>query len=191
LRIGEVTALKFTSLDFQTKTIDISAALDCATRKQITPKSNRGVAPLPMSSALEKHLCNWIEKKYRPNAETNPEGYIFTNSKGRPYLSDNVVRYGVHRAMGRPGIKAPKGVHIGAHCFRHGVTTSLLESGTPIHIVTRLMRHSDSRVALDHYAHIVSDADRKESEKLSLKIEQNISQLESDSKMESGAARTA
>ena len=65
------------------------------------------------------------------------------------------------------GIRTPKGVHVGVHCFRHGVTTSLLESGTPIHIVTKLMRHGDSKVTLDHYAHIVSDADRKESEKLS------------------------
>jgi integrase len=72
-----------------------------------------------------------------------------------------------------------------------GVTTGLLESGTPIHIVTKLMRHSDSRVTLNHYAHVVSDVDRKESEKLSLKIEQNIAQLESDSELESGAARTA
>ena len=144
-----------------------------------------------MSPTLEKHLRNWIEKEYRPNAATNPEGYLFTNSKGRPYLSDNVVRYGVHRAMDRLGIKTPKGIHVGVHCFRHGVTTSLLESGTPIHIVTKLMRHSDSRVTLNHYAHVVSDVDRKASEKLSLKIEQNIAQLESDSELESGGARTA
>lgn len=190
LRIGEITALKIISLDFQRKTIDISAALDYATRKEITPKSNRSAAPLPMSPTLEKHLRNWIEKKYRPNAEINPEGYLFTNSKGLPYLSENVVRYGVHRAMDRLGIKAPKGVHVGVHRFRHGVTTGLLESRTPIHIVTKLMRHGDSRVTLNHYAHVVSDVDRKESEKLSLKIEQNIAQLESDSELESGSART-
>jgi integrase len=46
-------------------------------------------------------------------------------------------RYGIHRAMSRLGIQTPKGVHIGVHCFRHGVTTSLLESGTPIHINDR------------------------------------------------------
>jgi site-specific recombinase XerC len=42
------------------------------------------------------------------------------------------VRCGVHRTMERLGITTPKGAHIGVHCFRHGVTTSLLESGTPI-----------------------------------------------------------
>jgi integrase len=187
LRIGEVTALKVASLDFRRKTIDITAALDYATRKEITPKSENSAAPLPMSRFLEKHLREWIEKQYKPN----PEGYLFTNSVGRPYPSDNVIKFGLHRAMTRLKIDTPKGVHVGVHCFRHGVTTSLLESGTPIHIVTRLMRHGDSKVTLAHYAHVTSDADRRESEKLSLRIEQSIAQLESGSELESDSAETA
>jgi integrase len=187
LRIGEVTALKTISLDFKRKTIDITAALDYATRRESTPKSESSAAPLHMSQLLETHLRDWIEEYYRANSE----GYLFTNSNSRPYLSDNVVRYGIHRAMGRLGIHTPKGVHVGVHCFRHGVTTSLLESGTPIHIVTKLMRHGDSKVTLDHYAHIVSDADRRESEKSSVKIGQSMAQLESDSELESTHSKTA
>lgn len=56
---------------------------------------------------------------------------------------------------------------VGIHCFRHGVTSELLESGTPIHVVTRLMRHADSNVTLEHYAHILGDAERVASEKFS------------------------
>jgi integrase len=173
--------LKTISLDFKRKTIDITAALDYATRRESTPKSESSAAP------LHTHLRDWIEEYYRANSE----GYLFTNSNSRPYLSDNVVRYGIHRAMGRLGIHTPKGVHVGVHCFRHGVTTSLLESGTPIHIVTKLMRHGDSKVTLDHYAHIVSDADRRESEKSSVKIGQSMAQLESDSELESTHSKTA
>jgi len=82
----------------------------------------------------------------------------------------------------------PKGVHVGIHCFRHGVTTELLEQGVPIHVVTRLMRHGDSKVTLDHYAHIIGDAERVASERLSSKIG---AQLESGSELESTKARTA
>jgi hypothetical protein len=60
------------------------------------------------------------------------------------------------------------------------VTSELLESGTPIHVVTRLMRHADSNVTLEHYGHIVGDAERVASEKFSQRIGQNIAQLESD-----------
>jgi hypothetical protein len=43
-----------------------------------------------MSQLLDKYLRDWIANSYRPN----PECYLFTNSVGRPYLSDNVVKYG-------------------------------------------------------------------------------------------------
>jgi integrase len=97
IRIGEVTALKVSSLDFRPKLIQITAALDYATRKEGTPKSGPSAAPVCMSDLLTKHLHAWLAKHYRPNAD----GYLFTNSKGKSYLSDNVVKYGVHRAMAK------------------------------------------------------------------------------------------
>jgi integrase len=184
LRIGEVTALKVSSLDFRRKLIHVTSALDYATRKEGTPKSGSSAAPVCMSELLTKHLRDWLTKHYKANAD----GYLFTNSKGKPYLSDNVVKYGIHRAMAKLGIKTAKGVHVGIHCFRHGVTSELLESGTPIHVVTRLMRHADSNVTLEHYAHIIGDAERVASEKFSRRIGQSITQLESNSELESNSA---
>jgi len=181
LRIGEVTALKVGSLDFRRKLIHITAALDYATRKESTPKSDESAAPVCMSELLAKHLHDWLDKRYKPNAE----GYLFINCMGKPFRSASVVRHGVHRAMAKLGIETPKGVHVGIHCFRHGVTSELLESGTPIHIVTRLMRHADSNVTLQHYAHILGDAERVASEKLSDKIGV---QLESGPELESNSA---
>lgn len=181
LRIGEVTALKVSSLDFRRKLIHITGALDYATRKESTPKSDNSAAPICMPELLSKHLRDWIDKHYKPNAD----GYLFINSQGRPYASRKVVRYGVHRAMTKLGIETPKGVRVGFHCFRHGVTTELLESGTPIHVVTRMMRHGDSKVTLDHYAHIVGDAERVASERLSDKLQV---QLESEIQLESNPA---
>lgn len=64
----------------------------------------------------------------------------------------------------------------------------LLEAGTPIHVVTRMMRHGDSKVTLEHYAHVVGDAERVASERLSHKIE---AQLESEPEMESASIKTA
>ena len=47
------------------------------------------------------------------------------------------------------------------------------------------MRHADPSVTREHYAHIVGDAERLASEKFSQRIGQNITQLESDSELES------
>jgi hypothetical protein len=51
-----------------------------------------------------------------------------------------------------------------------------------------MMRHGGSKVTLDHYAHIVGDAERIASERFSRKIE---AQLESDSNLESDSVKTA
>jgi integrase len=87
--------------------------------------------------------------------------------------------------MDKLGIERPKGVHVGVHCFRHGVTSELLESGTPIHVVSRIMRHGGSKVTLDHYAHIIGTSERDAAEKFSNRIEKNLIQLESTAEMES------
>ena len=94
-----------------------------------------------MPELLEKYLHNWVEKHYRPN----PNGYLFLNSKDRPFISDNVIRYGVHKTMAKLGIaRPPGGVHV--------------------------MRHGDPHVTLAHYAHVIVDAERVASEKFSQRI---------------------
>jgi integrase len=103
-RIGEVTALKVSGLDFKRKLIHITGALDYATRKEGTPKSDNSAAPVCMSELLTKHLRDWLTEHY----QLNIDGYLFTNSRGKPFLSDNVVKYGVHRAMAKLGIEMRK-----------------------------------------------------------------------------------
>jgi hypothetical protein len=95
------------------------------------------------------------------------------------------VEYGIHRAMAEPGIETPKGAHVGFLCFRYGAPSWQLASGTPINVVTRHMRHADSRVTLEHYAHIVGDIVRIA---FSERIGQNITQSESDTELESTSA---
>jgi hypothetical protein len=55
-------------------------------------------------------------------------------------------------------------------------------------LVTRLMRHRDSQVILNHQAHIIGNAERVASEDLSRKIE---AQLESEPEMESTSVKAA
>jgi integrase len=186
LRIGEVTALRISSLDFKRKVIHIDAALDYATRREITTKSDKSCVSIPMPELLERHLKDWLENRCTPNSE----GYLFINTKNRPYLSDNVVKYGVHRTMDKLRIPRPTGIRVGVHCFRHGASSELLDLGTPINVVTRLMRHSDSKTTLDNYAHSVRNSERVASERLSKKIEEAMAQLESTPEMESTPLQT-
>jgi integrase len=185
LRIGEVTALKISGLDFERRVIYIAASLDYATRKDGTTKNRKSTASVPMPELLERHLRYWLANHHAPNSE----GYLFVNSKGRPYLSD-FVRKQVHKAMAAAGIPRPKGARVGIHAFRHGASSELLDEGVPLSVVTRLMRHSDSKTTLDNYAHSLRNSERAASERLAKKIEQKLGQLESTPEMESTPVKT-
>jgi hypothetical protein len=58
-------------------------------------------------------------------------------------------------------------------------------SGLGISCTASGMRHADSKVTLEHYAHIVGDAGRVASVKFSQRLGQNINQFASDVQLES------
>ena len=103
--------------------------------------------------------------------------FLFTNRNGRPYSIGKVKEYGLWPAQDAAGIK-----RTGLHAFRRGHSSELLEAGAAPGVVQRQLRHSDARVTLEHYSHVVGDAQRFAVNGLATLIEQQIqSQLESNS----------
>ena len=47
------------------------------------------------------------------------------------------------------------------HAFRHMAASELLEHGASPSVVQRQMRHSDSRITLEKYGHMIGDAQRR------------------------------
>jgi len=48
----------------------------------------------------------------------------------------------------------------GFHAFRHGVATTLIDRGASITTVGAQLRHSDPRITLGLYAHVVPQSQR-------------------------------
>jgi site-specific recombinase XerD len=102
-----------------------------------------------------KHLKS---KHYRENSL----GVLFANRRLRPY-SDNKLR----EKRLRPLLKSLGMKAVGFHAVRHGVASELINSGTPITVVRDQMRHSDVRVTLGIYGHVIGNAQRKAVDSLS------------------------
>ena len=47
------------------------------------------------------------------------------------------------------------------HAFRHMAASELLDQGTSPSVVQRQMRHSDSRITLEKYGHVIGEAQRR------------------------------
>jgi integrase len=155
VRAGELLALKVSDLDFDRKTVSISRSADDNTRQLRETKTRKSTAVLPLPSALEAVLRYYLKDHWKANAP----GLLFPNRKGtRPRSRDNVVKYGLHRALKALGIPTKD---TGLHAFRHGLATELADASAPLPVLQKQMRHADVRTTLRIYSHLVSDTHRE------------------------------
>jgi integrase len=159
-RAGEVLALKRSDLDFDKRVIRIRRTLDHATRKTHSPKSRSSSADLPMPEALEKRLRTFLASHWRENVAD----LLFCNSKGKPMQRDKVA-YKLQDTLKELGIEKAA-----LHAFRHMAASELIENGVAPSVVQRQMRHSDPRITLQKYAHVIGDAQRRAVESLAGRV---------------------
>jgi integrase len=160
LRVGEVLALRVSDLDFEQKLIRVRQSLDSATRKVQACKSNASSADVPMPPQLEVRLLRHLAKGH------SESGLLFFNGNGRRYSANKLREKQLHPLLVRLGI--PRG---GFHAARHGAASEMLDQGVAPTVVQKQMRHSDARITLGIYGHVVGNAQREAVEKHAERIE--------------------
>ena len=161
LRIGEVLALRISDVDFVRKIIRVRRSVDVATRKVQTVKSTASSADHPMPSQLEARLRGFLQTHGR---KSDP---LLVNRRGRPFSANKLRETVLHPLLVKLGI--PKG---GFHSMRHGAASALIADGATPAVVQKQLRHSDARITLGVYAHVVGSQQRDAVEKRSARIEQ-------------------
>ncbi len=130
LRVSEATKLKKIDLRFEEGILYL---------RQAKGKKDRTVSlPSSVSCRLEAYLA--------ARDDTNP--YVFDSARGG-HLTTMSIQKIVKFAAKKAGIK--KNVH--PHTLRHSYATHLLENGTDIRIIQRLLGHTDVRTT-EIYTHI-------------------------------------
>lgn len=150
MRIGEVLALRSEDLDFKRKLINVR----CSTYggQLCTPKSAASIADLPMPSALETRLQTYLASSHY---RKNDLGLLFVNRRGRPYSANKLREKKLRPLLCL--LEMPLG---GFHGFRHAVATEMIDSGAPITVVQAQLRHSDARITLGLYGHVIPESQR-------------------------------
>jgi integrase len=148
LRVGEVVGLQKADLDFDRRIIHVRRSAWYG--KVQTVKSKASQAPVVMADALAtllgEYLATWKE---------NPEGFLFLNRNKRPYAANKVVEYGLWPVLDK--LKIPR---CGMHAFRHAHASLLMDVGANPTVTKDQMRHSDARITLGVYSHVIGDSQR-------------------------------
>jgi integrase len=160
LRIGEVLALRVGDVDFTRKIIRVRQSVDAATRNIQAVKSNASSADVPMPVNLEARLRDYIQ------ARKCTTDLLFLNKRGRPFSANKLREKALHPLLDKLGI--PRG---GFHSMRHGAASALLADGVTPAVVQKQLRHSDARITLGIYGHVVGNQQRDAVEQRSARIE--------------------
>jgi integrase len=161
MRAGELLALTVADLDFQKKEIRVNKSSDDRTREIRLPKTKCSVAQLPMPSALEPVLREYI-LRWTPNER----GLLFATKDGlRPRSRDNVVKNGLKPILRKLGLPVQD---CGLHAFRHGLATELTDASVPLTVLQNQLRHADIKTTLRLYAHAIPKSQRDAIEMISL-----------------------
>ena len=130
LRVSEVVRLKKEDVRFGEGVLFV--------REGKGMKDRAITLPASLSSRLENYL------NYR--SDNNP--FVFDSSRGG-HLSIKSVQKILEQAVKKAGI--PKNVHV--HTLRHSYATHLLEQGTDLRIIQKLLGHADIKTT-QIYTHV-------------------------------------
>ncbi len=159
LRIGETLGLRVLDVDFARHVIRVRQSVDAATRTVTGVKSKASSADLPMSKELEARLRAHLQR------HDHKHELLFVNRYGRAFSANKLREKKLHPLLRRLGI--PRG---GFHAARHGAASSLLEDGATPAVVQKQLRHSDARITLGIYGHVIGDAQRNAVQKRSTRL---------------------
>jgi integrase len=146
--------LEVEDLDFERRLIFIRRSAWRGTLQ--TTKSKASKAALPMPEPLAAILARYLEA-WKPN----PMRLVFMNRRGRPFNANKVRTLGLQPVLVRLGIP-----RCGLHAFRHTHSSLLLDVGAPPTVAQAQLRHSDARITLGIYGHVVGDSQRNAVEKV-------------------------
>jgi integrase len=181
LRLGEVLGLQWSGVDLDSGTLQVERGLETIGKERtlvaLKSKESRRTVRLPelVRSALVKHRRRQRERQLVAGGQWRAEGssFVFTTRDGRPLDGGNVTR-DLKRLLvrtwigGNPDCKHPTVVnlhcencHAGRlprlsfHSLRHSCASILLAQGVPVRDVAEILGHSDVRLTLSTYAHVI------------------------------------
>ena len=150
-RRGELLALEWKDIDFQTGIITISKSLE-QTKLGLRVKSTKsGKArrfPLPSVAlgVLVQHRRNQrLENPIQPGSKD--VGLVFCNPEGDYHKPDQISSR-VAEITAKAGLRG-----MSLHSLRHGHASQLLSEGVPIPTVSKRLGHANPAITLKLYSH--------------------------------------
>lgn len=168
MRRGELLGLRYSDINFNTKTITIRHSLveseDCKIAVLKDCKTEDSCREMVVSDytikLLKKQKIKYRENKLKYGKEFDDREFVICQEDGKPFLPKSFTRKWA-RTLEIYGLR-----HIKLHGTRHSAISLLLSEGVPVHIVQQRAGHKDPKITLAVYSHVAKDKQNVVAEKL-------------------------
>jgi integrase len=172
VRVGELLALRWRTVDLKTGTLRIEESVY---EGQIqSPKSEKGTRILPIGP-----LTRWLLEGHRQRSvRLQPEDFIFPSRQGGTFSGRNLLQ----RVLA-PAAKAAGLGRVTWHQFRHIHSSLLHDLGVPAKIAQQQLGHASAETTLNFYTHVIPETHRRAVDDLERVLFPNVPKLEGTEKL--------
>jgi integrase len=166
-RRGELAGLRwdFVDLEAGSMRIERTRVLVGGHAQDSTPKTKAGVRRIGLDPGLvdimRAHRRRQLEDKLRAGSAWTDSGFVFTDELGLPVKPDHISdRFAtLCRLAGVPVIRL--------HDSRHTAATLMLSLGEDLKVVSKILGHTDTRITVETYQHVLPGQDDEAGARLS------------------------
>jgi integrase len=167
MRAGELLALKWQDINFDTRSLHIRHSMSYISGKgylEFEPKTSKGrrkvVLPSFVCEALKLHHTRQLEVRLKAGARWQDRDLVFCNKYGG-YLDPAHLRQRFDRLLREANLP-----DVRFHDLRHSAATILLSMGVPAKVVQEILGHSQISMTMDIYSHVLPDMQQEAMDKM-------------------------
>ena len=167
LRRGEAMGLRWSDIEFDNNKIRVEKTLSTTKGGPYlsSPKTEASQRRLTLNGELKglliSHRIAQMEEAKLAGNKFLDKDFVFSTLTGEPIDPSNFYR-SVRRVCRKAGLPEH-----GPHVLRHTFATLLLEDGVPIHVVSRILGHTNIRITVDIYGHLSDEGQEHAMNKIS------------------------
>lgn len=168
MRINEITALKWSDVDYINNVIHITKTVSWKRGGGITetsPKSKTSKRDIPMNDTIKKILQMQREKiamVYGDIFARQMDNNVFLGSNGSRAIASATVGYSINSVLKRlkdQGIEIEYFTH---HAFRDTFAPRYIEEGGNMQTLKKILGHNSLAMTADLYSHVLPDTKQQE-----------------------------